>query len=218
MFRKTARKYYFSVEGQTEQWYLRWLAAKVNGMPEAKYRVVIDSKVQRNPLKRVKTMNILSETEVTHWVDYESNEEMHVEGFTNTIDLLKRACKLGKHVKYHLGYSNLTFELWMILHKTECNSLFTYGDEYLRLINESYDENFSSLTQYKQEKNFKRCLGKINLTDVVNAVNRSREIMQRNAENSVECRHRGYKYYKVNPSLSVWESIEKILTDCMLIS
>lgn len=28
--------------------------------------------------------------------------------------------------------------------------------------------------------------------------------------------YKGYKYYRENPALSIWESIEKILKDCNL--
>jgi len=69
--------YHLLVEKNTEDWYLEWLEDKINNEPLAKYKVSIDSKVQKNPLKRAKSLNVLSKTEVTHVYDYESNEDVH---------------------------------------------------------------------------------------------------------------------------------------------
>ena len=57
---KTAKKYYFSVEGQTEKWYLDWLQETINSNSAAKYKVYIDSKIQKDPLKRAKSMNVVT--------------------------------------------------------------------------------------------------------------------------------------------------------------
>ncbi|WP_430162531.1 RloB domain-containing protein [Paenibacillus algorifonticola] len=89
----------------------------------------------------------------------------------------KKTATIGKQLKYHLGYSNFTFELWIILHKSECNASFSHRREYLKPINKAYDEHFTNLVQYKQEAKFKT----------------------------------------ENPSLSIWQSIEKILKDCGLL-
>jgi hypothetical protein len=134
------------------------------------------------------------------------------------LDLLKETSKLGKQIKYNLGYSNFTFELWMILHKSNCNALLTHRHQYLPLINRAYNENFENLEQYKRESNFKRILRKISLSEVKTAIERSQSIMQRNEENGLVLQqYKGYRYYRENPSLSIWESIQKILKDCDLI-
>lgn len=48
--RKLTKKYYFSVEGETEQWYLKWLQDLINVTDEAEYKVSIDCRIQKNPL------------------------------------------------------------------------------------------------------------------------------------------------------------------------
>ncbi len=74
------------------------------------------------------------------------------------------------------------------------------------------------MDEYKHEDNFKRCLSKMNLSNVIDAIERARKIMQKNNENGYRLlEYRGYKYYKENPSLSAWEAIEKILSDCKLL-
>jgi hypothetical protein len=163
-------------------------------------------------------MNVLSKTDITHLFDCESNEEVHTTQFINTLDLLKETSKLGKQLKYHLDYSNFTIELWMVLHKVDCNTSFTHRRQYLEPINRAYNEHFENLDHYKSEANFRRVLGKISISDVKAAIERAKVIMQRNRGNGlVEFEYKGFKYFKDNPSLSIWESIEKILKDCGLL-
>lgn len=187
--RRENRTYYFSVEGDTEQWYLEWLQRTINAEPTARYTVKLDCKIQKDPVSRVKRMTVVGKTEITH--------------------------NSGKNIKYHLGYSNFTFELWMILHMNECNGVLTHRQQYLNPLNRAYGENFENLEQYKEEKNFKRILGKLTLEHVKQAVHRSETIMRRNEDlgNRLQ-QYKGYCYYKENPSLTVWEQIKRILQDC----
>ena len=118
---------------------------------------------------------------------------------------------------YQFGYSNLTFDLWIVLHITDCNGAISHRKNYLALLNRAYGEHFESMDEYKHEANFKRCLGKLQLSDVIDAVNRAKVIMQRNQANGYPLQqYKGYKYYKENSSLAIWEVIEKILKDCEL--
>ena len=45
--RKSTLKYYFSVEGETEQWYLEWLQDQINNAPEAVSKVSFNKQIQR---------------------------------------------------------------------------------------------------------------------------------------------------------------------------
>ena len=74
MVKKYTNKYYFSVEGETEKWYLEWLKDRINELDESRYRVAIDCKVEKNPFRRAKRMTITSKTEIWHLSDYESND------------------------------------------------------------------------------------------------------------------------------------------------
>ena len=215
---KNTKKYYFSVEGETEQWYLKWLQDRINETEGAKIKVSFDCPVQKNPLKRAKSMVITGKTEVWHISDYESDEPIHVKQFMETMDNMKAAMGLGKQISYQLGYSNLTFDLWIILHKVDCNGTIVHRKNYLAPLNKAFDEHFENMDEYKHEANFKRCLGKLQLPNVIDAVNRAKTIMQRNKDsNYVLQQYKGYRYYKENPSLAIWEVIENILMDCGLI-
>ena len=216
--RKSSKKYFFSVEGETEEWYLLWLRDLINSTDHAAYKVSIDCKIEKDPLKRAKGLVNTSKTEIYHFFDYESDEDVHVKRFTDTMDRMKQAMSIGKQIKYKFGYSNLAFDLWIVLHKIDCNGALPHRRGYLAYINRAFGKNFESMDEYKREDNFKGCLNQLTLEDVIRAIERSERIMVRNAENGyILHNYKGFKYYKENPSLAVWEAIKKIMQDCKLI-
>lgn len=214
--RKITKQYVFTVEGETEQWYLTRLQNMINSNESSLYKVNIISKVQQNPRKYAKTVNPLSTPSVTHLCDYESNEAEHKSKFQNILSELHTAnSTIGRKFKYSLGYCNFTFELWMILHKQDCNGRMTNRNQYLKYINTAYGEAFENLDKYKSEANLKRCLSKLTLNDVCSAINRAKHITDIKTENGeLPVRYKGFSYYTENPALTIWESIEKILNDC----
>ena len=214
--RKITRKYYFTVEGETELWYLEWLEKEINSDPYAVCRVSFVCK-KKDPLKNAKDLPITQPTVVYHIFDYESSEPAHATKFATTLERMNKAGKQGKKIAYKSGYSNFAFELWIVLHKDDCFGSLTHRGQYLAPINRAYDEKFENLDQYKHEDNFKRVLRKLCLQDVKDAVHRSQIIATKNNEHGHSLQnYKGYSYYRENPSLSIWESIAKILSDCRL--
>jgi len=214
--RKTNLKYYFSVEGFTEQWYLEWLRQAINEDSQD-YSVKFDCKKESNLVSRARRINVPYLTPIFHIFDYEGSEPEFAQRFHATLDQMREAEKKKAGITYILGYSNFTFELWMILHKMECNGPLAHRSQYLTPLNKAYGEDFADLRQYKREDAFKRILDKLSLDDVRQAVRRSERIMQRNKDSGyILQNYRGYKYYKENPSLTVGEVIGKILRKCKL--
>ncbi len=125
--RKATKKYCFSVEGETEHWYLKWLQDKINEIKESAYKVSLECPVQKNPIKRAKSMIVTEKTEVWHISDYESSDPIHVDALRRTMDNMKTAASLGKQITYRSGYSNLTFELWIVLHSTRGQAAIVGG-------------------------------------------------------------------------------------------
>lgn len=193
-------------------------AGSINNTEESVCKVSIDCPVKKNPLKHAKSLTVTRRIEVYHFFDYESDEPIHVQGFQDAMDNMKKAEQLGKQIKYKSGYSNFTFDLWIILHMIDCNTSYAHRKQYITPINKAFGEKFENMDEYKHEDNFKRCLSKMNLSNVIDAIGRARYIMQRNQENGYTLlQYKGYRYYKENPSLSAWEAIEKILSDCKLL-
>lgn len=138
--RKPTNKYYFSVEGETEQWYLKWLQDLINDTEESVCKVSIDCPVKKNPLKHAKSLTVTRKIEVYHFFDYESDEPVHVQGFQDAMDNMKKAEQLGKQIKYKSGYSNFTFDLWIILHMADCNASYAHRKQYIAPINKAFGE------------------------------------------------------------------------------
>lgn len=217
--RKENRRYVFTVEGETEQWHFDWSQEQINACDESKYTVSIVTKVQQSPKKYAKTVNPIATPKVTHICDYESNDEVHVTKFKNILSELKEAnSTIGRKFKYSLGYSNFTFELWIVLHKQTCNGILTNRTQYLSHINRAFGEKFENLDQYKHEDNFKRCLSKLSVDDVKNSIIRAKRIMESKSPNrEYPEQYKGFQYYKENPALTIWEPVEAILRECELL-
>lgn len=134
------------------------------------------------------------------------------------MDNMKKAQSIEKQITYKSGYTNFTFDLWIILHMMNCNTSYSHRKQYVTPINRAFGEKFENMDEFKKEANFKHCLSKLQLSNVIDAINRAKKIMQRNQENGyILHQYKEYRYYKENPSLSAWEAIEKILKDCELI-
>ena len=98
-------KYTFTVEGETEQWYLLWLRDQINACPDRDKNISIVPKVQQSPAKFYKSTSRKVTPVVTHICDVESNEPVHVSKFQTILSEMKDA-QTNKRIDYHLGYSN----------------------------------------------------------------------------------------------------------------
>lgn len=216
--RKHANAYYFSVEGETEKWYLEHLQSLINSSEEAEYSVRFIVKIKKDPREMVKACTFINKATINHICDIESNTDEHSKIFRTTLDNMKSACSMGKKVGYALGYSNFAFDLWIALHKSDCNAHLSDRKKYLKYLKDGFKENFISMDEYKEEDNFKRCLKKITLDDVFTAIDRAEKIMANNKSSGyIPVEYKKFTYYTENPSLSVHEIIADILRQCKLI-
>ena len=204
--RKMNARYYFTVEGETEKWYLEWLRDAINADPRSKVKVVCSPKVQKNPVKWAKAKtNLDKSAKVFHVFDFEDEEPIHVKAFKDTLANMKKAGSLGRGFRYVSAYSNLTFELWMVLHKGDCPAL-AHRRQYLKPINDLYE--------YKHEANFKRVLGKLTVDDAVTAVGRAETLAKRAEEHGLrKAQHCGYSYYLDNPATDLWIPVKQMLEE-----
>lgn len=208
--------FYFSVEGETEKWYLEHLKKLINAeleLQKASFRIAMVITVEQNPRKT--PWRFISQGErirVAHLCDYEAGENC-LTRFQTVLDNMATAAK-DNNLTYCLGYSNISFDLWMILHKQNCNGSRTNNDQYLSELNAAYSTAFSSMKSYKKEDDFKKLLQGITLSEVRKAIDRA-TVMQRDNENRYALRHYGgYAFYIDNPSLSIHERIQEIFAFC----
>lgn len=216
--RKMCKVYYFSVEGETEKWYLEHLQKLINSCENSKFIVKFETEIT-DPVSFVKKQSFTSKAVVNNIIDVESSEKEHKTKFLNQLSSMKKAQNMGKQVKYILGYSNFAFDLWMILHKSDCFASLSHRDDYKDIINKAYNYNFKSMKEYKSNDMFhKKILNKINLNDVIEAVKRGKRLQELEEENSFKkTQHCGFCYCEDNPSLSVWKIIGDILKECGLL-
>lgn len=208
------KKYTLTVEGETEKWYFLWLKDQINKCENRKYNVAIISKVQQSSRSFYKGTNAKVTPEAFHICDVESTKPVHVEKFQSILKEMKEA-KIMKNIKYQLGYSNFTFELWMIFHKKDCFGPLNDRKQYLYPIQQCFGEKFEDLDHYKKEATFKRCLNKLTLDDVKSAIKRSKRLaLQNECSGKKVIKYSGYSYFQENPALSINEVVERILTEC----
>ena len=87
--KKITKQYFFSVEGQTENWYLKWLQQVINQEGNALYKVSLNCK-SVSPIKRVKQISAIGRTiRITHVFDYEGRELE--QRFLHTLEDMKKA-------------------------------------------------------------------------------------------------------------------------------
>ncbi len=216
---KYTQKYYFSVEGETEKLYLEWLIGQIK--KDSGYRVPLECK-PLSPLRFVRRANILDKkAKVFHMCDYEDPNTDPMR-FPKLLKEMREAESVSgsKKFTYSLAYSNLSFELWVLLHKTDCFGSQAYIDNYWPKLKSAYKlTTVQSLSEFKEEDNFKNLvLDKLTLQDVRVAIERAKKIEQINLQNGLKKQtYKKFEYYADDPSLSVWESIEDMLRECGLL-
>lgn len=215
MNRKECLKYYFSVEGETEKWYLEWLQEQINASKKAEYHVSFVIKIEKNPKKMVKKTTVCGDIKMIHVFDFE--EIQNENAFKRTLVVMNEASKMKTNIEYYLGYSNYSFELWMILHKECTRGSKTHRSNYLSDINRCYGMQFESMKEFKEEANFKKVLERLSLEDVFTAIKNADKIMDPSMRDDKKISHCGYEYYRKNPSLNLHDSIQGILRDIELL-
>lgn len=209
-------RYYFSVEGETEKWYLRWLEntinSQVNRIQNVKFNI---SEPGISPIKYVKTISLFTKIDLYHLCDYEGSTHQDTDRFEQIIEAMKMA-ERQKTVNYELCYSNLTFELWLILHKIKLNTMFDSKGYYLSHFNRAFATKYNSLKEMKKEKNFKKILDRLTFNDVIFAVENSCQIRESNKQNKRASKIGRHEYFKDNPDLTVHCVVGKIIERCGL--
>ena len=213
MSEKRNIKYFFSVEGETEELYFQHLK-KLILAEETRIANPVFQIEKCSPSKCVKKISVIHPCAITAVFDVEDNDADHRKRFENTLKEMKTAEKLGKSIKYELGYSNVDFELWIILHKKDLFGNVGNKAQYLKNINQVYGTKFEALREYKVERNFSQILSKITLDDVKAAIARAEKITKQRLAEGKPIKTCGYEWFDKNPALSVHCVIKKILSEC----
>lgn len=117
-----AIKFFISREGETEQWYFEWLQKQINDDARTKNKIEFKflnvtpsgfSKSNHN----IFTRDMLKGSCFCRIQDIEDYGEDSIKKFKELLKSNKEAKKLFPKFNFQIGYSNYTFEVWMISHK-----------------------------------------------------------------------------------------------------
>lgn len=138
--------------------------------------------------------------------------------YDNKKQQFEEAIDLATNNKFDIGYSNINFDYWLVLHKLHENEI-DYGekinnDSYVTKLKQVY--NLNPTDDIKNIHVIKNIVNKITYTDVLNAIHNCKCIEKRNLETpgKENVTPRNNKYY-TNPDISVYKVVEKIIKNCI---
>lgn len=226
MHKKESRQFFMSVEGANcETLYFIHLAKLINSSERSTYKLKITPKVmkpyefaKRNSYKPVEKKRSAKKLPYIHIQDVEDYYDDNLkEKFQRLINQIRDA-EDKFNITYQLGYSNYTFELWMLLHVVDMTHSVDNRYSYLHSINRWFNRNYNKLDDYKKKDEFQRILDEyVTLDSVLDAVHRAEKIVSNNAAmNKKKENYKGIAFYRDNPDTSVHEVVKLIFEVCKL--
>ena len=223
MIKKESRQFNISVEGiNCEKMYFEHLSKLINNSDRSTYNLKIAPKkmspleyAKRNSYKPVERRNgkklpyIHIQDIEDYYDDYQRTK------FYKMIDEM-RAAEKKFGVIYQLGYSNYTFELWMLLHAADITHAVQNRHSYLPLINSWFHRNYSSIDEFKSEVEFQKILKEyVTLDSIQQAICRAEKIVQNNVtDNKRRETYKGITFFRDNPDVSVHEVVKMVFEVC----
>ncbi len=223
MIKKESRQFFVSVEGiNCEKMYFEHLARLINSSGRNTYNLKIDPK-KMSPLEYAKrnaykpqekggkrTLPYIHVQDIEdYYDDYQRSK------FFRMIDEMKDAeQRFG--ITYKLGYSNYTFELWMLLHVADMAYTVQNRKDYLEPINRWFNRSYADIDDFKRENNFQKILDEyVTLDSVKQAIIRAEMIVNKNrTDGKIQEQYHNFAFYHDNPDLTVHEVVNLIFEVC----
>ena len=112
--------------------------------------------------------------------------------------------------KTRILYSNLNFDLWLLLHKKQFRKSVIGNDSYVDEIRKEY--NLDSTANIKAEDNINKILDQIEISDIKRAIKNAKEIMNAKLESDRIYVKKNFSYYP-NPSMSIQEFLDELFIE-----
>lgn len=197
---KAVVTYQGSVEGLQEELYFKHIQDLINNSDEFNERVSF----------KFKNVNGGFASNVVHKAKiYSSADNLKVAVFDhdfNDDDFIKAIndCK-----KYHIfpAYSNISFNLFLILHKKDYNKKTTPNDNYLKDLRKVY--KIDSKTHTKSEEGCLKIIKQITLEDVKKAIQRAKKVNAESKQYNKEIIEDVYE----QPFLNIDSFLEQVFLD-----
>ena len=223
MDKKESRHFNISVEGENcEKMYFEHLAKLINNSDRSTYNLKVAPRkmspyeyAKRNSYKPVESRK-RKNIPYIHVQDIENfYDEFQRAKFFGIIDEMRKA-EGQFNVSYKLGYSNYSFELWMLLHVAEMNYAVQDRYSYLKPINVHFHKRYSDLKEFKSHDEFEMILEKfVTLDSIKLAIRRAEYIVKNNHQNKkVKENYKGFAFFRDNPDVTIHEIVEMIFEVC----
>ena len=149
-----------------------------------KYQAVIVTK-QLQPLQFCKRFigNVDKRDLFWHIQDIEDYyDKSLLNSFYTLISSLSEAKKIFG-ITYELGYSNYSFELWVLLHVANMSQTLSTRKDYLKYINKYFKKKYKRFEEFKNEKEFVLILKNfVTIESVTQAISNANKIVSNNFE------------------------------------
>ena len=220
---KESRHVYISVEGDVcERLYFEHLKKLINSDKNGTYNLNLSirkenpySFIKRNAYKQMdkEKGKIVPVFHIQDVEDYSDNELRN--RFKEIIDDMHKA-ENEFRIPSQLGFSNYTFELWMLLHVKDMTTPVGNRQAYLKHINKYFIKKYQGLEEYKEEKEFQDILNKyVTLDTIFDAINRADKISKQKERDKKRYEHyRKYTIYPDNPYTTVQHVVSTIFSLC----
>lgn len=197
------RSYYCACEGQQEEMYLKHIERLLKKPQE----LVVTFNTTQGSAERLK--KTYTEYDNAALFDYDF-KDIEFRQNINICEQLQRKSRKrnGKNI-YH-AYSNVNFDLWLILHKEDFKRPVTSNDAYVADVRRIY--KLDSEADIKKKAVIERILGNVSLGDVKDAIRRAEQIKARKLES--DCFMVGSVACYDNPDFSLHEFLKIVLKDC----
>jgi len=192
-------------EGQQEVMYLKHVAKLIKDFPRkvVKFKTFID--LPHRLEKRYEEYDSVA------IFDHDFNEVQFQKNIIMCDKLNKKLKptkrKLGRHI-YH-GYSNVNFDLWLILHKENYTRSVIRTDSYVADVKRVF--GLESIEDIKNRTTIVKILNQITLDDVKKAIKRAENIRKRKLSN--DARRIGQTKVYQNPDFLIHVFLRNVLLD-----
>lgn len=210
--------YFLSCEGETERWYFEWLKNQINNDSRTKNKVDIKFK-KLMPSAFAKsnagtfTKDMLNDSIFCRIQDIEDYNDEHIKKFHLLLKSTKEVRQRYKKISFIIGYSNFTFEVWILAHKAKVREIVDRA-YYYQEINSAYNTAFINNDDYKHENNFKNLLKQLTLDDVIHkAIPECKRFVEKCYSDNPALKRElyGFKYIHANPDTTLHDFIRSIL-------
>ncbi|OBR68406.1 hypothetical protein A7K91_21225 [Paenibacillus oryzae] len=197
------RNYICTCEGSQEKIYLEHVAKLLTIFPQ---RVVSINAIIDQPGRLERQYEQYDRASL---FDYDFNKELFEKNILQCEKMQredKRAKGKNRRRTFH-AYSNVNFDLWLVLHKENCNRPAASNDGYLDIVRRIY--HLDKEDNIKKEQNIRRIVEQISLQDVKAAIRRAEDI--RNKKVETDCEIIGGTHIYPNPDFSIHIFLKYVL-------